>query len=174
MENLGNKTSPCSCWRPRICTDWLCLLQHDPVKQGTQMSTPAHSSMHRHNGSTNTVASIMALWTRSSLTHWHPIWVLVRVLAALLPIQLPAHDLGKAVEDSRSSWACAIYVGDLEAPVSWLWPNPELVVMTLGSEATGKRFSLSLCLPVCLPLSLSPCMCICACLCLSLLPPFSL
>lgn len=32
MESLGNKTSPCSCWKPQTCRGWLCLLQHVPVQ----------------------------------------------------------------------------------------------------------------------------------------------
>lgn len=32
MESPGNKTFPCSCWKPQTCRGWLCLLQHVPIQ----------------------------------------------------------------------------------------------------------------------------------------------
>lgn len=54
-----------------------------------------------------------ACWVKS-LPVTLDIWVLVHVLAAAPPIQLPTKGLGKAVENGPSACAPANHIGDLE------------------------------------------------------------
>lgn len=42
------------------------------------------------------------------------LWPRVQVLAARLPIQLPANEPRKAVADGPNTWATAIQMGDLD------------------------------------------------------------
>lgn len=54
----------------------------------------------------------------------------VRVLAALLQIQLPVNMPGKAAEDGQDAWAPATHTGDLDTGI-WLRPGPALVTAAI-------------------------------------------
>lgn len=83
-------------------------------------------------------ASVMV----QQVTHWHPIAMLVSVLAPLLMIQLPADAPGEAAEDGASVWAPAaareVWM-EFSALLCSVWLNP-----SDGSHCRVNSFSLSL------------------------------
>lgn len=61
-----------------------------------------------------------------------PIRVPVCVSAALLLIQIPANDPGKAAEDGPNTQTITTHLGDQNGvPVSWLWPGAALAVVAI-------------------------------------------
>lgn len=55
---------------------------------------------------------------------------LAQVLAVLLPFQLPADGLGRAVKDGPSVWASAIHLGDSEEALGFQ-PGPVLAIWVI-------------------------------------------
>lgn len=54
------------------------------------------------------------------------------VLAALLPIQLPANVPAKTAEDGSHAWARAVHVAEPEGiPGSWLWFGPVPTIVAI-------------------------------------------
>lgn len=73
--------------------------------------------------------------------------------SASVLIQLPAHGLGKTVENGPRAWAPVAHMGDLdETPDSWLQPGLVVAFQPLDG-AVGGALCPSLSLPLCVTLT---------------------
>lgn len=92
-----------------ICKDSLHNSFYEPV-----------SCLSLHTVLLKTLNEGWALWFSGSscrLSHWHLMWVLVRVLAALLLMQFPAVVPGEVEGDGPGASAPVLHRGPSEAPV---------------------------------------------------------
>lgn len=74
----------------------------------------------------------------------------LRVLVALLQIQLPAHVPEKVEEERISTWAPASHVGDMEGipGCAAAWSSPSIYSHLRSEPLAGRLFFFSLCISI--------------------------
>lgn len=83
------------------------------------------------------------LWCSGLSHYWHPLWVLIQIPAVLLPMQLLANGLGKAVTGSQAP----MWEIERSRLLASGWPT-HILCNHLGNEPQDGRL-ISLYLPVC-------------------------